>query len=348
MKLRVIRWLLAFTTVLILAPALAANITITGAGATFPYPLYAKWAEAYYAKTGVRVNYQAMGSGAGIKQIEAKTVDFGATDKPLSSDELASSGLVQFPTVIGGITPVINLAGIKQGQLKLSGSLLAEIYLGKIKKWNDPAIVALNPGFTLPERGITVVHRSDASGTTFLFTHYLASVNNNWQKQVGDGTAVAWPTGIGGKSNEGVASYVQRINGAIGYVESAYASQNQLAYLQLQNKSGYFVEPTPASFKAAAVNVDWKRTLGFAEIMTNQSGKESWPITGATFILLPAKQNKPEQAKAVLQFFAWAYDEGKKMTSELDYIAMPDEVVQLIKESWKKYIKDTNNNPVWN
>jgi len=339
--------IIALCSLLFLTPVMADDIILTGAGATFPYPLYAKWAAAYQAKTGVRLNYQAMGSGAGIKQVQAKTVDFGATDKPLSADELKTNDLVQFPTVVGAIVPVVNLSGISHGQLRLSGTLLADIYTGKIKKWNDAAITALNPQLTLPDRFITVVHRSDSSGTTFLFTTYLAQVSDDWKKQVGSDAAVAWPTGIGGKGNEGVASYVQRIEGAIGYVESAYADQNQLAYVQLQNKSGYFITPTPSTFKAAAANADWKRTPGFADILTNQPGKDSWPITGATFILLQAKQTKPEQAKIVLQFFAWAYREGQKMAYDLGYIPLPDNVVHLVEESWKKQIRDTNNNPVW-
>jgi phosphate transport system substrate-binding protein len=340
------RWIIIsigfFTTQFALA-----TTEITGAGATFPYPVYAKWAEAYKTATGVSVNYQTIGSGGGIKQIQAKTVDFGASDKPLSPTELQQSGLLQFPTVMGGVVLVVNLANIKPGQLKVSGAILGDIYLGKIKRWNDPALAKLNPGITLPDQAISVVHRSDGSGTTFLFTNYLGKVNNNWQQQVGSDAAVAWPTGVGGKGNEGVAAYVQRIKGAIGYVEFAYAQQNQMTYLQLQNKSGNFVTPSTATFKAAAASADWQHAPGFYEILTDVAGKESWPITGATFILLPKQSNQPEHAKAVLQFFAWAYQNGDAMALALNYIPLPKSVVSLIENHWRTDIKDTNNKPVW-
>ncbi|MGB6976770.1 MAG: phosphate ABC transporter substrate-binding protein PstS, partial [Gammaproteobacteria bacterium] len=262
--------------------------------------------------------------------------------------ELKQNGLLQFPTVMGGVVPVVNLANIKAGQIKLSGTVLADIYLGKIKKWNDAAIVKLNPGITLPDQAITVVHRSDGSGTTFLFTNYLGKVNKTWQTQVGSDAAVAWPVGIGGKGNEGVAAYVQRLKGAIGYVEFAYAQQNQLAYLQLQNKSGNFVMPNTETFKAAAANADWQHAPSFNKILTDMDGKTSWPITGATFILMHVQQDQPEHAKAVLQFFAWAYRQGDAMALTLNYIPMPKNVVKLIENHWRTEIKDTHGKAIWN
>ena len=320
---------------------------ITGAGATFPYPIYAKWAEAYKAKTGVGLNYQSIGSGGGIKQIKAKTVDFGASDKPLKPEELEKDGLMQFPTVVGGVVPVINLAGIQGGQLKLTGPVLADIYLGKIKKWNDPAIGQLNKGLTLPDQAITVVHRSDGSGTTFIFTNYLSKVSPEWKQKVGEEASVSWPSGVGGKGNEGVASYVKQLKGAIGYVEFAYALQNKMTFTQLQNKEGAFVAPTEESFRAAAANAHWDKAPGFYEILTDEPGKQSWPITGATFILLHKSQANPENAKIVLKFFEWAYAEGDKLALDLDYIPMPDSVVKLIDTAWKTQIKDTNGKALW-
>lgn len=320
---------------------------ITGAGATFPYPIYAKWAEAYKAKTGIGMNYQSIGSGGGIKQINAKTVDFGASDMPLKPEDLDKGGLMQFPAVMGGVVPVINVNGIDAGQLKLDGTVLADIYLGKITKWNDPAIVALNPGAKLADDTITVVHRSDGSGTTFIFTNYLSKVSDDWKSAVGEGTAVSWKVGTGGKGNEGVASYVQRIKNSIGYVEYAYALQNKMVYTQLKNRDGQFVKPDDTSFKAAAAGADWEHAAGFYELLTNEPGKASWPITGATFILMHKAQDKPASAKEVLSFFDWAYENGGAMASALDYVPMPEKVQKLVRVSWKKEIKGSDGKAIW-
>jgi len=322
-------------------------VDITGAGATFPYPIYAKWAEAYKAKSGVAMNYQSIGSGGGIKQIVAKTVDFGASDMPLKPEALEKDGLMQFPAVMGGVVPVINVSGIEAGQLKLDGKVLAEIFLGKISKWNDPAIVALNAGAKLPDEAITVVHRSDGSGTTFIFTNYLSKVSEDWKSTVGEGTAVSWKVGTGGKGNEGVASYVQRIKNSIGYVEYAYALQNKMTYTQLKNREGQFVKPDDNSFKAAAAGADWEHAPGFYELLTNEPGKASWPITGATFILMHKVQDKPESANAVLSFFDWAYSNGNDMASALDYVPMPEKVQKLVRAAWKKEIKGSDGKAVW-
>jgi phosphate transport system substrate-binding protein len=327
--------------------SMAQAVDINGAGATFPYPVYSKWADAYKTKTGVGMNYQSIGSGGGIKQITAKTVDFGASDAPLTVEELDKIGLTQFPMVMGGVVPVINLPGVNPGQLKLSGALLADIYLGKVSKWDDAAIAALNPGVKLPDEKITVVGRSDGSGTTFIFTHYLVKVSKEWKEKVGNDKSVAWPTGVGGKGNEGVASYVQRIKGAIGYVEYAYALQNKMNYAQLQNAAGKFVKPDSDSFKAAAANADWAHTPGFNLMLTNQPGDTSWPITGATFILVYKTQDKADVAKEVLKFFDWAYHQGDKMAEQLDYVPMPDSVVKLVETSWKENIKDTKGAALW-
>jgi phosphate transport system substrate-binding protein len=324
-------------------PAGAADIT--GAGATFPYPIYSKWAEAYRAKTGVGLNYQSIGSGGGIKQILAKTVDFGASDAPLEPAQLEKDGLVQFPMVMGGVVPVFNLEGIKPGGLQLSGTVLADIYLGKITKWNAPAIAALNKGVKLPDQDITVVARSDGSGTTFIFTHYLSKVSSDWKDKAGNNTSVKWPAGVSGKGNEGVAAYVQRLSGSIGYVEYAYALQNKMSYALLQNKDGNFVAPNDKTFRAAAANAQWDKAPGFYLLLTDQSGKESWPITGATFILMHKKQDKPENATIALKFFDWAYESGDKMALDLDYVPMPDSVVKLVKAEWKK-IQDASGKPV--
>ena len=326
--------------------AMAAQ-TITGAGATFPYPIYAKWADAYKAKTGVSLNYQSIGSGGGIKQIKSKTVQFGASDKPLKVEDLNEAGLIQFPMVMGGVVPVINVPGIKAGDLKLSGAVLGDIYLGKITKWNDPAIAKLNAGLKLPADQISVVHRSDGSGTTYIFTHYLTKVSPEFKSKVGNNTSVSWPAGVGGKGNEGVASYVQRLKGSIGYVEYAYALQNKMAYAQMQNKHGNYVRPDSASFQAAAAGADWTGTPGFNLMLTDQPGAQSWPITGATFILVYKTQEKPEAAKEVLKFFDWAYHHGDKMADELHYVPMPGSVVSLVESTWKKEIKDTAGKPVW-
>ena len=320
---------------------------ITGAGATFPYPLYAKWAEAYKAKTGVGLNYQSIGSGGGIKQIKAKTVAFGASDMPLKLDELDKDGLVQFPAVTGGVVPVMNIQGVEAGNMKLNGEVLAEIYLGNIKKWTDPAIAKLNPGLKLPDGEITVVHRSDGSGTTFIFTNYLSKVSSAWKEKVGNDASVSWPVGIGGKGNEGVASYVQQVKNSIGYVEYAYALQNKIPYALMQNLEGEFVNPNTDCFRAAAAGAKWEEAPGFCEILTNEPGKMSWPLTGATFILMHKVQENPGEGREVLNFFAWAYANGGKMAQELDYVPMPDNVVKLIEASWAQ-IKTTSGSPVWN
>ncbi|MGA8049839.1 MAG: phosphate ABC transporter substrate-binding protein PstS [Burkholderiales bacterium] len=324
----------------------AAAADITGAGATFPYPIYAKWADAYKKSTGIGMNYQSIGSGGGIKQISAKTVDFGASDMPLKPEALEKEGLMQFPTVIGGDVPVYNLKGFKPGQLKFSGPVLADIYLGKIKKWNDPALAALNPGIPLPNQAISVVHRSDGSGTTFIWTNYLSKVSPEWKEKVGDGTSVAWPTGVGGKGNEGVASYVQRIDGAIGYVEYAYVLQNKMAYGLVKNRDGSFVPPSSEAFQAAAAGADWKTAPAMYLILTDAPGKSAWPIAGATFILMHKVQEKPERAAEVLKFFKWAYASGDDMAAALDYVPMPDSVVSLVETSWKQ-IKGASGNPVY-
>jgi phosphate transport system substrate-binding protein len=313
---------------------LASAQQITGAGATFPAPLYANWADAYNKSTGARVNYQSVGSGAGLRQIRGKTVDFGASDMPLTDEELAKDGLVQFPTVIGGVVPVLNVAGIETRQLRLTGQLLGDIYLGKITKWNDPAIAKLNPGVKLPDTQIAVVRRADGSGTTFIFTNYLSKVNADWKSKVGDGTAVNWPTGVGGKGNEGVAAFIQRLPNSIGYVEYAYAKQNKLTYALLQNAAGAFVAPDDDTFKAAAAGADWKKS--FHQILTDQPGKEAWPITGATFILMHARQDKPQQAQAALRFFSWAYANGDRMSEELDYVPLPAAVEDAIRQQWSR------------
>jgi phosphate transport system substrate-binding protein len=320
---------------------------ITGAGATFPYPIYAKWAEAYKAKTDTGLNYQSIGSGGGIKQIDAKTVDFGASDMPLKPEDLEAKGLTQFPTVMGGVVLVVNINGIEPGKLKLDGKTLAEIYLGKITKWNDPAIVAMNSGINLPNENITVVHRSDGSGTTFIFTNYLSKVSPDWKSAVGEGTSVSWKAGTGGKGNEGVASYVQRIKNSIGYVEYAYALQNKMTYTMMKNHDGQFVSPNSDTFKSAAAGARWEKAPGFYEILTDEAGKNSWPIAGATFILMHKTQQKQASAEEVLKFFHWAYANGNSMAESLDYVPMPDKVVKLIQDSWKKNIKDEHGKSVW-
>jgi phosphate transport system substrate-binding protein len=338
-----------FLAVSALSLGLAARAAdITGAGATFPFPIYAKWAEAYKAKTGVGMNYQSIGSGGGIKQIQAKTVDFGATDSPLKPDELEKSGLAQFPAIIGGVVPVVNLEGIKPGEMKLTGPVLADIYLGKLKKWNEKPIADLNPALKLSDENITVVRRSDGSGTSFLFTDYLSKVSPEWKEKVGASTAVAWPEGVGGKGNEGVSSYVQRIKGAIGYVEYAYAKKNKMSYTQLKNKDGNFVSPNDMQFQAAAANAQWKAAEGFYQVLTEQPGKDSWPVTGASFILIYKTQDKPASGQEVLKFFDWALKNGQKMAEELDYVPLPDNVVKMIAESWKSQIKDASGKQLWN
>ncbi len=305
---------------------------VTGAGASFPAPLYAKWASEYNKATSARVNYQSVGSSAGIKQIDAKTVDFGASDMPLTDEALQEKGLMQFPTVIGGVIPVVHIEGVKPGELKLDGQVLGDIYLGKITKWNDPAITALNSGVKLPDATISAVRRADGSGTTFLFTNYLSKANPDWKTKVGEGTAVNWPTGAGGKGNEGVATFVSRLPNSIGYVEYAYVKQNKMTYAQMKNASGKFVSPNDQAFKAAAAGADWFRT--FYQVLTNETGDGAWPITGATFILMHTKQENPEKAAAALQFFDWAYKNGDKYADDLDFVPMPDSVKSSIHEAW--------------
>ena len=349
LKLNRLRALSALTFAAGMSLALSAQaLDITGAGATFPYPLYAKWAEAYRAKTGVGLNYQSIGSGGGIKQIQAKTVDFGASDMPLKPEELDKDGLTQFPTVIGGDVPVVNLKNVKAGELKLTGPILADIFLGKITKWNDPAIAALNKSLSLPDEAITVVHRSDGSGTTFIWTNYLSKVSADWKSKAGEGTSVSWPVGVGGKGNEGVASYVQRIHGSLGYVEYAYALQNKMITAAVQNRAGEFVQANAESFKAAAAGADWSKAPGFYLILTDQPGKGAWPNSGATFILMHKVQGKPENAREVLKFFDWAYgSDGDKLASGLDYVPLPDTVVAQIHHTWKNEIKDGSGKGVW-
>jgi phosphate transport system substrate-binding protein len=326
-------------TGLFLVSGVAMAAEITGAGATFPYPVYAKWAEAYKAKTGIALNYQSIGSGGGIKQINSKTVDFGASDMPLKPEVLARDGLVQWPMIMGGVVPVVNIEGIKAGDIKITGPVLADIYLGKITKWNDPALTKLNPGVKLPDQAIAVVHRSDGSGTTFLFTNYLSKVSKEWESKVGFNTSVEWPVGLGGKGNEGVASFTGQTPGSIGYVEYAYALQNHLAYVLMQNHDGVFLKPDSKSFQSAAANADWQKAPGFYLVLTEQPGKESWPITGASFILMHKEQEKPARAAEAMAFFKWSFANGQKMAEELDYVPMPQNVVKMIEEMWSKDIK---------
>ena len=309
--------------------------TINGAGASFPYPLYSQWAYKYNSLTGVRINYQSIGSGGGIAQIRAKTVDFGASDAPLTSEELDESRLIQFPMVMGGVTPVVSIRGIEPGGLRLTPDLLAGIFLGTISRWNDPAIQKANPGVSLPNLAITVVHRADGSGTTWIFTNYLKKVSPQWGEKVGSGNAVQWPTGIGGKGNEGVANNVQRINGSIGYVEYAYALQNKLTHVLLQNGAGTFVEPTIETFQSAAANADWVNAPGFYMVLTDQPGEMSWPITGATFILIHKEQSDPAKAQAILAFFDWCYRHGADIAEDLHYVPMPSNAVELVEQYWR-------------
>jgi phosphate transport system substrate-binding protein len=319
-------------------PALA--IDISGAGATFPYPVYAKWADAYKKETGNGMNYQSIGSGGGIKQITSKTVTFGASDMPLKPEELSKSGLIQFPTVIGGDIPVVNLQDIKSGDLRLDGPVLAKIFLGEIKAWNDPAIQQLNPSAKLPAQAIVVVHRSDGSGTTFIWTDYLSKVSADWKSKVGANTSVEWPVGIGAKGNEGVANNVANTKGSIGYVEYAYAKQNKLTTVSMINKDGKTVTPNAKSFQAAAASADWEKTEGFYVVLTDEPGPESWPIAGATFILIHKQPQDPAAAAEALKFFAWAYTKGDKMAEDLDYVPMPDNVVRAIQKVWAEQVKD--------
>ena len=325
----------------------AANAAdISGAGATFPYPIYAKWADTYKKETGNGLNYQSIGSGGGIKQIKAKTVTFGATDAPLKADELKEAGLVQWPMVMGAIVPVVNLEGIKPGELVIDGPTLGKIFLGEIKTWDDAALKKLNPNAKLPSAAIAVVHRSDGSGTTFNFTNYLSKVSPEWKVKVGEATAVEWPVGIGAKGNEGVANNVMQTKGAVGYVEYAYAKQNKLTYTGMVNHEGKSVAPTTEAFQAAAANADWIHAPGFYQILTDQPGASSWPITAATFILMPKQPQDPAAAGEALKFFAWAFAKGGKMAEELDYISMPENVVALIKKTWMVDIKGADGKPM--
>ena len=325
----------------------ASAAEISGAGATFPFPIYAKWADAYKTATGIGVNYQSIGSGGGIKQIEAKTVTFGATDAPLKADELDKFGLAQFPTVMGGIVPVVNIPGMKGGDLVLDGSTLADIFQGKITKWDDAAIKKLNPAVTLPSSAIAVVHRSDGSGTTFNFTYYLSDVSADWKAHVGTNTAVEWPVGIGAKGNEGVAAVVQQTAGSIGYVEYAYAVQNKMAFTDMINKDGKKVAPTAPAFAAAAVSADWKGTPGYGVILANQSGAETWPMTAATFILVYKKPADAAATGEALKFFTWAYAKGAQMAADLIYIPMPAPVVKDIQAMWASTIVGPDGKPIF-
>jgi phosphate transport system substrate-binding protein len=338
---------------LIVAGAVATPLTaagavdISGAGATFPYPIYAKWADAYKKETGVGLNYQSIGSGGGIKQITAKTVTFGASDMPLEVADLNKNGLIQFPTVMGGVVPVVNLEGVKPGELVIDGPTLAKVFLGEVKTWNDPAIQKLNPGAKLPSTAIAIVHRSDGSGTTFIYTNYLSKVSSDWKSKVGSNTSVEWPAGIGAKGNEGVSNNVAQTKGAIGYVEYAYAKQNKLTFLKMVNKDGKTVEPTSEAFQAAAANADWVGTPGFNVLLTEEPGAGSWPIAGATFILIHKQPPDPAAAAEALKFFAWAYANGSKMAEELDYVPMPASVVAAIKKVWSTEIKDASGKPIY-
>jgi phosphate transport system substrate-binding protein len=341
------RTLLPVAAAAVLCAAIPAHAAeISGAGATFPYPIYAKWAEAYKQKTGTSMNYQSIGSGGGIKQIEAKTVDFGASDMPLTPDVLNKDNLQQFPMVMGGVVPVVNLAGVAPGQLKLDGKVLAGMYLGTITNWNDKAIAALNPGMTLPDKAIATVHRSDGSGTNFIFTHYLSSIDPDFKSKIGENTSVEFPGGLGGKGNEGVAALASRTDGAIGYVEYAYALQNKMTYAQLKNHDGAYVSPDSSTFQAAAANADWSKAPGFYLLLTDQPGKDSWPITGATFILMHHQQDKPDSAREVLSFFDWAYHNGGKLAEDLDYVPMPASVIGAVEASWKTIV-GPDAKPVW-
>jgi len=346
MKKTIVRSLVLGAVAALTVPAaLAADIS--GAGATFPYPIYSKWAATYKDKTGTGLNYQSIGSGGGIKQIKAKTVSFGASDKPLEAKELDDAGLTQFPAIVGGVVPVINLSGIAPGELTLDGATLADIFLGKIKSWNDPAIQKLNPKAKLPSTLVAVVHRSDGSGTSFLFTNYLSQNSAEWKDKVGAATAVEWPAGIGAKGNEGVSGIASQTDGAIGYVEYAYAKQNKMTYTKMINHDGKTVEPKSETFAAAAANADWVNAPAFYLILTNQPGAESWPITGASFILVYKKPDDAAVVGEVLKFYDWAFKNGQKAADELDYVPLPAKVVEQVEASWKANIKDAAGAPLW-
>jgi phosphate transport system substrate-binding protein len=344
---KLFRTLTAAGVVAAAAMGTAYALDISGAGATFPYPIYAKWADAYKKETGNGLNYQSIGSGGGIKQIKAKTVTFGASDAPLPGKELDDGGLVQFPMVMGGIVPVVNIEGIKPGEIVIDGPTLAKIFMGQIKSWTDPAIAKLNPTAKLPAQAIAVVHRSDGSGTTYNFAYYLSEVSADWKSKVGSNTSVEWPVGIGAKGNEGVANNVAQTKGSIGYVEYAYAKQNKLTFTKMVNKDGKAVEPTSATFAAAAANANWSSQPGYGVILANQSGAESWPMTAATWILMYKKPADTAAAAEALKFFAWAYEKGGKMAEELDYIPMPKNVVDSVKKTWADEIKDGSGKPLF-
>ena len=326
--------------------AAAQDITITGAGASFPFPVYSQWANKYHEMTGVKLNYQSIGSGGGIAQIKAKTVDFGASDAPLNAEELNEAGLIQFPMVMGGVVLVVNLDGVAAGQVKLTPAVLSDIFLGKITKWNDAALTAINAGVTLPDLDITVVSRADGSGTTWIFTNYLDKISPEWHEKVGTDKAVEWPLGVGGKGNEGVSQYVTKVKGAIGYVEFAYALQNNMAYTQLQNGAGQFVAPTIESFQAAAANADWANAPGFYMVLTNQPGDASWPITGASFILIYKEQADAKIAEAMLNFFDWGFKHGTDIAKALNYVPMPESVIAQVESLWKSSVT-AGGQPVW-
>lgn len=337
--------ILAMGSTLAVSSVMAAEIT--GAGASFPYPIYSKWAEAYKGATGNSLNYQLMNSSGGIRQIKAKTVDFGASDMPLKIEELNADNLTQFPAILGGVVPVVNLDGVTPGQIRLTGPVLADIYLGKIIKWNAPEIVALNPGLKLRANDITVLYRAEGSGTSFVFTSYLSKTSAAFKSSVGVGTVVKWPVGIGSIGNEGVAANMQKIKGSIGYVEYAYAKKNKLRHTRLKNRDGDFVQPDDDTFKAAAAGADWAKTPGFAVDFTDAAGKTSWPITSASFILMQKSQADAAKGKEVLKFFEWAYKNGGAAATEMDYVALPASVVKLVEESWKAQIKDNAGKAVW-
>jgi len=329
---------------LVMTTSFAADIT--GAGATFPYPIYAKWAESYKAATGTGLNYQSVGSGAGIKQIKAKTVDFGASDMPLKAEELDKEGLMQFPAIMGGVVAVVNVEGVTPGQLKMTGPLLADIYMGKVTKWNAPEIAAVNPGVKLPAADITVVHRADSSGTSFLFTDFLAKTSPAWKQAIGSGTTVKWAVGVGGKGNEGVAANVQRIKGAIGYVEWAYAKKNKLSHTMLRNKEGVDLQPSDDVFKAAAANAEWTKAPGFGVVLTDGAGKQSWPITGVSYILMHKTQADAKKGQEVVKFFDWSFKNGAPAAAELDYVPMPASVVKQVQDAWKANLKDASGKAI--
>jgi phosphate transport system substrate-binding protein len=347
-----IKKVIAFSVAMVALFALEAfggkkfNMIINGAGASFPFPVYSEWAYEYNSLTGVKLNYQSIGSGGGIAQIKAKTVAFGASDAPLKPDELGECGLIQFPMIMGGIVPVINVEGIKAGELRLTADVLADIFLGKITKWDDSRIKEVNEEINIPRKDITVVHRADGSGTTWLFTNYLDKVSKEWHEKVGTGKAVDWPAGVGGKGNEGVASYVQRVSGAIGYVEFAYALKNNLTYTLMQNKEGKFIAPTIHTFKAAAANAEWEDAPGYYLVLTDQPGKDSWPITGASFILMHKDQDSEQLARETLKFFDWCYKHGKESAEKLHYVLMPDNVVEMVERTWEKKIR-AGGKKVW-